>query len=162
MTEAFSPSEWPRLTTPCGTVSISAPPAWEQPEDVPGVALAVVEPPEDDEFRANVNVVITPTPVTDLEEVVADGLEQIARVLVELQVVDACALELEGGRVWGRVLMAYRGATHPLTLEQRTTIVDGVGAVVLSATADTNAWASKEHVLMEILDSAAIGATSDG
>jgi hypothetical protein len=86
-----------------------------------------------------------------LEDLVADEFGALANVLIELQAIDTEMFTLND-REWARTLLAYRGATHPLTLEQRTTLTSA-GSTVVSATVDTNDWAALEQLVTAILDS---------
>lgn len=147
-------SGWTRVVADGGGASLVCPPTWESLPDTFGACLALAEPftGATDEFRASVNVVISTPSLDSLDDIVAGDLAQTERVLVDLIVVDAGLLKI-GETHWARLLMAYRGATHPVTLEQRTALVPDIGSVVLSATTDTGAWASKENTVHAILDS---------
>jgi hypothetical protein len=148
------PDNWQWIEA--GGVRFAAPPEWTtiSPD---GAIVAAMEPRADEAaFLANVNAV-NGTPVVSgeaAEDIAASDFEAMTNTLVELQAIDTELLTLQE-RDWARTLMAYRGATHPLTLEQRTTIV-GDRSIVVSATVDTNEWPAQELTLTTILDSVTI------
>lgn len=134
-------------------VRLAIPSDWEEVQD-PGVLLAVAGPRVDDEgFRPNVNIVAGPSPAASegLEDFVAGEFVALSEMLVELQAIDTDLCTIND-REWARVLMAFRGATHALTLEQRTTY-SGEASRVVSATVDTNEWAAHEQAITTIMDS---------
>jgi len=144
-----------------GAVSLLVPDAWEtvrHPHD--GVELVSVEPEQEGLFRAN--LVLT---VTDVAMSLRDwqiGTESyLAAHLADYVPLDAERVAV-GGQPGLRRLATYATEDNrSVTVEQRSTVVDGVG-VTLTATTSTLAWAAQAELLAHVFSSLVVAPAGAG
>lgn len=94
------------------------PSGWEVRPGQAGLLLALVAPGEDGEFRSNLNVVRkTGVHAADLDRVARTAIQEVARVLTDLIVIDVDAA-IVADRPARRLLFGYRQGIFGLTAEQ--------------------------------------------
>lgn len=153
------PGDWTRHELD-GVLRIAAPPEWSKVDDdvlagAEGVVMAIAAPAEvENVFVMNINLVRGRTAESGetLEQYAAAERDSLAGALNEFQLIDSDLFESNGIQ-WAETLAAYQGSDDALTMLQRTALIPGSPAIILTATADTNEWARFEGLIVAILAS---------
>lgn len=135
-----------RRPAPAPSFRLGVPEDWLLQED--GGAVTVVrEPSTAGAFAANVNVVCCQRePDVDLAAIVEAASEGMSGVLI-----DYVELDREVGDE-GRLLITYRQGPTELMAAQRY-VLAGVTSFVVTATATSEDWATREAVFTGLVDS---------
>lgn len=144
-----------------GSVSVLVPDAWEtvhRPAD--GVELVVVEPEQEGLFRANLVLTVTEVAMS-LGDWQVGTESYLAAHLADYVPLDAERLDVGGHPGLRRLATYATDDNRSVTVEQRATLVDGLG-VTLTATTSTLAWSAQGELLGHVFASLVVDPTPPG